>query len=152
MRIPWRNDPSINNESCMGKKGKTKPGKGYILSWGYAVSSSVGAHGGQRMCFETSVSSLTMALFIVNQAGGTSRGKNLCITSKLYKWTIGPFIAVQLTKKIPIRIIQALDYLSQFQQLSILIIFSVRSHLQHPVTFCITHKFQELSKWFMRAL
>lgn len=44
-------------------------------SWGYAVSSSVGARGGQRMCSETSVNSLTMELFIVNQASGTSRGK-----------------------------------------------------------------------------
>lgn len=63
MRVAW------------GEKKEPKPKHHYILPWGYAVSSSLGAQGGQRMCFETSVSSLTMELFIVNQAGGTSRGK-----------------------------------------------------------------------------
>lgn len=64
MRVAW------------GKKfKKLKWKKNYILSWGSAVSNLVGAQGGQRMCFETSLSPLSMHLFIVNQAGGTSRGK-----------------------------------------------------------------------------
>lgn len=77
MRVPWRTVSSFSNESCMGKKKikKLKWKKNYILSWGSAVSSLVGAQGGQRMCFETSLSPLSMPLFVVNQAGGTSMGK-----------------------------------------------------------------------------
>lgn len=62
----------------MIKKNPNKPTiKNHcILSWGYAVSRSVGVQGRQMMGFETSVSSPTMDLFVVNQNGGTITAKN----------------------------------------------------------------------------